>query len=419
MSPAFRKALDEALKVNAEMSGFRFENSHPLEPAIIHVPDYLSAEACKDPRMARLHNTLFNQGSNIASFSHMFVLRALITQAIAHGVEHAIASMDKFFEAECNRCIDVVLLEGIRVSETTEIVPGIFICPPAAVPSSSLQSYLQFTSAPQPAPPFFMHHHFVEEKITPGAALYSIREVTPKLLDKMPDLAVPVEAPRINQVADILTIAGPSSPVVSRSYSELADGEFLKGEVGLQWGIWRNETRVFANRLVSPMELGELKSVADKYLTLDPSIKKKLSVPLHRLNEAVKHQSSVDRALDLGIALESLLLSHQPSKDQLTLQFRLRGAWLLGRDGQHRVELFNTFHQLYTYRSYAAHSGSVASSRTPEEEVQKTLRMGLELCAKAICKIIEKGGFPEWDSLVIGAKYRVEQDAVLPDKGAD
>ncbi|CAE6971639.1 hypothetical protein R69608_07652 [Paraburkholderia nemoris] len=145
----------------------------------------------------------------------------------------------------------------------------------------------------------------------------------------------------------------------------------------------------------------------------------KLKVPLHRLNEAVKHQNNVDRALDLGIALESLLLAHQPSKEQLSLQFRLRGAWLLGKNGQHRAELFDTFNKLYSYRSFAAHSGAVAPTKTPEEEVKKTLEDGLALCAEAVCKIVEKGGFPEWNRLVVGADYMVDEEREHSDSEAE
>ncbi|PRX27792.1 hypothetical protein B0G75_11313 [Paraburkholderia sp. BL18I3N2] len=410
-----KTVLAQAVARNADHSKFRFENSHPLEPAIIQVPDDLLIEACKDPEIARLDQLIFNQGTMAASFGVMFLLRALIAQAIERGVDQAIASMDAFLAAESNRCIDVLLLEGVSVRETTEIVSGIFLCPLSAVPSSTLQTYLRFRGTPQPALPFSMSHLLDEEERKPGAALYSIREAKPKLLDKLPSFSHPADTPTIYQVADILTVAGPSSPVVFKSYSELADGEFMKGHVGFSWGRARNETRVFTSRELSAENLDELRSVADKYSNLSPSVKKKLQVPLHRLNEAVKHQDSVDRALDLGIALESLLLAHQPSKEQLSLQFRLRGAWLLGRNGQHRAELFDTFNKLYSYRSFAAHSGAVAPTKTSAEEVKKTLASGLRLCGQAICKIVEEGGFPEWDGLVVGANYRVGIDDDLSD----
>lgn len=405
-----KTALAQAVARNADHSQFRFENSHPLEPAIIHVPDELLIEACRDPNITRLDQLIFNQGTMAATFGVTFLLRALIGQATEHGIDHAIASMDQFLAAESNRCIDVLLLEGVSVRETTEIVSGIFLCPLSAVPSSTLQTYLRFRGTPRPVPPFSMSHLLDEEERKPGAALYSLREATPKLIDKLPTFPHIVDAPKIYQVADILTVAGPSSPVVFKSYSELADGEFMKGHVGFSWGRARNETRVFTNRELSSEELDELRGVAEDYLSLKPEVKKKLWVPLHRLNEAVKHQDSVDRALDLGIALESLLLAHQPSKEQLSLQFRLRGAWLLGRDGQHRTELFDTFNKLYSYRSFAAHSGAVAPTKTPAEEVKKTLESGLELCGQAICKIVKEGGFPEWDRLVVGATYRVGED---------
>lgn len=400
--PDFRSALIEAVLQTKADRYFYSQHTPLLDAGIAHVTSRLITEACKDPRIAELDGVLLNQENLLTGVNLMSLLQALIAHAARDGIDRALAAMDRFLAAPSNRSIEVLLLEGVAVNDTLEVVPGIFICPLAHVPSSTLQSYLKYTGAAQPPTPFSLQHLFDEQKITPGAALYTVQEATPKFLREPPEFKASTEAAPIYQIVDVLTIFGPCSPVISKSYLELADGEFLKGHVGFNWMRPRNETRVSENRLLTEVELADLREVAQKYLRLPPEVKQHLRVPIHRLNEAVKHQTSVDRALDLGIALESLLLAHQQSKDQLSLQFRLRGAWLLGRDAQHRTELFETFNKLYMYRSYAAHSGSIASKKTPEEEVMKTLSAGIHLCAQAIRKIIEDMRFPQWNRLLMG-----------------
>lgn len=404
-------ALSRAVTRAAEQPPFSFPDAHPLEPTLIHVPDDLRLAAYADPEISGLEGRIFNQGTLANTFSVHHLLSALITDALQHGVSHAAESLQGFLASDNNRCIDVLLLEGIRVREAIEIVDGVFLCPVDDVPSSTLRKHREFEARAQPSLPLSMAHFFDDDARKPGAALYTINAIKPKFLADISTLQPLSVLPAIYQIAELLVVLGPSSPVTYKSYRELADGELLKGQVGFAWGTARNETRVFEAFEVSSQQIRDFRRTAANYLTLSEDLKRKLRVPLHRLNEAVKHQNNVDRALDLGIALESLLLNHQPSKEQLSLQFRLRGAWLLGENGQHRAELFDAFNKLYSYRSFAAHSGAVAPTKTPEEEVKKTLEAGLSLCADAICKVIDSGGFPAWDRLVVGADYVVEEES--------
>ncbi|WP_193098104.1 HEPN domain-containing protein [Burkholderia sp. Z1] len=387
---------------------------HPLSPSVTQAPSELLDVAYNEPQISALDGMAFNHGQFTTAFKIQDLLNGALAHALMHGVDSATAAMQTYLETDCHRRIDVQLLEGIRVTETIEITEGVILCPPDAVPSSTLQAYLQLRSQPQstgdPGTPAAVAHRLDEGERRPTAALYNISEVRPKFFQEAPPLTLPRDVPVMYQIAELLTVLGPSSPVAFKSFSELADGEFLKGQMGLGLGTARNATRVFSSVEPEPDQIDKFKRVAAKYLMLSWEMKQKLRVPLQRLNEAVKHRENVDRALDLGIALESLLLNHQPSKEQLSLQFRIRGAWLLGESGQHRAELFDIFNKLYSYRSFAAHSGAVAPAKTSEEEVKKTLEAGLRLCADAIRKVIDNGGFPAWDRLVVGADYVVQEE---------
>jgi hypothetical protein len=185
----------------------------------------------------------------------------------------------------------------------------------------------------------------------------------------------------------------------------LDEGEFLKGSIPDGYGWSNEETRVSTHVQVEGSALDGFPELVSKFVELTEKDRTHLAVSLHRLNEAVRHRSEVDKALDLGIALESLLLSGKKEKEQLSLQFRLRGAWLLGRDGSHRSELYRQFQELYELRSMAAHSGTVSLKKGSVADV---LENGQRLCADAIKRVILGGGFPEWGALVVGADYVVE-----------
>ncbi|MGQ7939162.1 hypothetical protein [Paraburkholderia sp. D1E] len=371
--------------------------AHALEAPHIHIPEWFLQVALEQPEIAELEGYLFNQGNSVHSLGASFILSALIAKALDEGADVAIASMYDFIDIDCNRCIEVLLLEGIHVVETTEVADGIFLCPVSAVPSSTLRSYLTYVAENTERPPLSMAHLLHEEKRNPGAALFQIREVEPKFYREMPQFPLMADIPPIHDIANVLAILGPTSPLTCKSFSELADGEFLKGFVGFSWGTHREETRVYKNVSVTSNEIKNFVPVIRRYLALSTEMKLRLRVPLHRLNEAVRHGKLEDRALDLGIALESLLLGGDLGKEKITSRLKRRGGLLLAAEKSQIAALEQKFSELYDFRSRAAHDGDVTAKGASREHVETALIEGLSLCAAAIRKIIERGSFPEWN----------------------
>lgn len=145
---------------------------------------------------------------------------------------------------------------------------------------------------------------------------------------------------------------------------------------------------------------------------LDQKTRSELRVPLDRLNQSRRHHNETEKAIDLGIALEALLLNDRERDDSIALPFRLRGAWLLGQGStpRERKELLDIFNDLYDCRSKAVHKGTLKSGsakyksgKTPIE----ILNIGDELCVKIIEAIITNGGFHnsnEWNELLMGSQ---------------
>jgi hypothetical protein len=131
-----------------------------------------------------------------------------------------------------------------------------------------------------------------------------------------------------------------------------------------------------------------------------PAEKQVLQVALDRLIQALRRKHRVDKAIDLGIALEVMLLHGIGKDDRGEMRFRssIRGATFLGGDREERLEVLRLLKEAYDLRSQAVHSGVLKKGKS-----EPTLEQAARICAKIALKLIERRSFPDWDAdIVIG-----------------
>lgn len=103
---------------------------------------------------------------------------------------------------------------------------------------------------------------------------------------------------------------------------------------------------------------------------------------MSRLRSAMtEFKDFADAAIDLGIALESILIKSDESTE-ITYRISMRGARLLGKTLDERLDLKKKLTKIYGMRSKAAHRGIVQSKSIDKEVL--LLREGFNLTAKAI-----------------------------------
>lgn len=124
------------------------------------------------------------------------------------------------------------------------------------------------------------------------------------------------------------------------------------------------------------------------------------------MNLSRRRNSYVDKAIDLGIALESLLLHDRKPDEQIAFPFRLRGAWLLGQDGRERRNYLKLFKEIYGLRCKAVHNGRF--DKKYFDKITELLKIGDELCIRIIDWILENKKMPDWDELVLNDVNRLE-----------
>lgn len=123
---------------------------------------------------------------------------------------------------------------------------------------------------------------------------------------------------------------------------------------------------------------------------------------LSRLSQAKRRTQAADKLLDLGIALEMLLLDDN-QKDQLSLQFRLRGSWLVGSTATERVEKYELLQDIYGARSAVAHTGHLPKKGGINEHNLQEMFPKCEKLSEEIAQRIIFSGKPNWQNLVLGA----------------
>lgn len=178
------------------------------------------------------------------------------------------------------------------------------------------------------------------------------------------------------------------------------------------WVVSRSAFGVDSSILVMDAKVGQaeqsrLIKCVSCFLAKSDADRQRLRVPLDRLNRSyLCGIRSVDSAIELGIAIESL---YAPSKlaEGIGFAVRTRAARFLGGSAQERRATSATVRDVYDLRSLAVHSGRFdtehASRRWRDEtNVRLALAKGQTLIAESLMRVIEEGE-PSWQDLDIGA----------------
>jgi hypothetical protein len=99
-----------------------------------------------------------------------------------------------------------------------------------------------------------------------------------------------------------------------------------------------------------------VRSIVEQFLKFPDIERPRLHTPLSRLNTALGEQDNKDKALDLGIAIESVLEVDQPD---VSYKVRQRGTLLLGGTSDEKKDTFEHLKELYKLRSKVAHGSTL------------------------------------------------------------
>jgi len=163
---------------------------------------------------------------------------------------------------------------------------------------------------------------------------------------------------------------------------------------------------ILVNASLDPRNTNEeqFRDLFSKFVTVSPSEKDVLRVAIDRLNS--RRLGLVDRAIDVGIALEVIML-HDNSKDRGELKYRtaIRGAAFLGGISSERVANFNTIKEAYDLRSEAVHKGKLEDKKPGRRNAGMIIKDTSDLLLRIVDKIIKTGKFPRWEDYVLNIGF--------------
>ena len=144
-------------------------------------------------------------------------------------------------------------------------------------------------------------------------------------------------------------------------------------------------------------------------LDKNPDINEKLRIPIDRWIRSKVITTSVDKIIDLGIALEALYVPDGGS-GEIRFKLAVHAAWHLGKNKEDRRKLMKEFKEIYDWRSKVVHTGKLPNKtkKTPftYEEVQQFIERAQDLCRESILKIMEDRKFPNWNNLILDSEVQ-------------
>ena len=129
-----------------------------------------------------------------------------------------------------------------------------------------------------------------------------------------------------------------------------------------------------------------------------------LTLALGRLAASRLRQHDEERAIDLGTALEILLMHGAKSENaEITNKISQRGAWLIGGDSSDRLTVARIIKQAYGLRSKAVHGGRLPAPKNMEDHRarQETFRQTEDVISRVVDRLFE--GWPDWNRLTLNA----------------
>lgn len=138
------------------------------------------------------------------------------------------------------------------------------------------------------------------------------------------------------------------SPSLTVNWHEFVDSDLEKAETSQGFGGFPQDAPVSNGRSLNDDDIRNI----ELFLCVEGDLKKSLRLALSRIGLAKRKSSIENKAIELCIALESLL---NDGKSELTHKISTRAALILGREYSDRVRFRNLFKKLYNIRSSAVH----------------------------------------------------------------
>ena len=301
----------------------------------------------------------------------------------------------------------ICVLDGIGVTETIELYDGIRLEP---IPKSTSDF-----------PPYLSDRlttHLPEIRLMGATMLIQAIVFSPKFLN-------PTKGQKLTSDPDPFEITGATTDARDYNRHDLyealslafnthvttaanwwymdADDMANVGRTGTTGGLSiSGNPSIRSSPKVSASQVSEFRQLHSAIVSLSPSRRKELNIPIGRLIASHGTRDLPDRIVDLGIALESIYLDGEFG--ELKYKLSTRAAKRLGGDVDDSLQIYNDLRVFYDkLRSKAVHTGRVPSTvQMNGQQLDTTAALARiqALCGQAVRKIMADGR-PDWEKMLL------------------
>lgn len=362
-----------------------------------------------DARFEIFDNKILNVGMGFATITYDNLVAWSLWTCDQDGADAVGERLERYLSLDYSPALRILAISGLEVDKPFELANGISIVPLSMLPPSQIRNMID---PPHLRPEALLKlggpslSYLKYSNHAPNAALVKHVKLQPKVVREADINTHPIVRAELEEVCECLTVLNTSCTAITiASWCELEDWTPLYGFVGASWTGPVHDVLNSSCYKFSQEDAVQFDLIVTSFRALDKDTRDKLKIPMQRLNQARRRTDPADKAIDMGIAFESLYFSGKEQKEQLSFTFGLRAAWFLG-DASNRALLQDKFRAIYTARSIAVHTGKLpASIKVPNVGAILTtefLKEADELCVISIKRIIEQGGFPIWDNTILG-----------------
>jgi hypothetical protein len=319
----------------------------------------------------------------------------LIDRTLEIRPEIIISDLIRFAKERTVIIKEVRAIEGTTVPRSIELEPGISIVPREKLAKGS-PGALIFSDTNRPAhgwgtPPhaaLVRTYTFKVEVKAPPTGLFPLTGMLPSYGDEL----------RFRVAMAAIMLASNGAPHFRQSYI-IVDSPGWLGTASSGWSA----SEPFPVPVPSSSPVDENRVIA-AYEALC-RFGSDLDLAIGKLEASRRRLQLDERMIDLGTALEIVLMHNEKSSGEITNKVATRAAWLIGRSGEERLEAFRAARGLYSERSKAVHTGQLKSAKPPTFPGDDSAYVAYDkLCADVIFAVADRGAWPDWNRLVLGAE---------------
>lgn len=320
----------------------------------------------------------------------------LVRRACVVGEREATEGLARYADKRKFPVTEVVVLVGVLPEHRVTLGSGIDLVPISDLPLSPQTEMLRARNTvsfggPDPSGSAALLYALEVPVVHSNAA--SFETMRARLWEEREARQAELDDARL-----VLSAVGPCAPRTLISWEAIPAWVPLSDRAA-GWGTPLPDAESFSVEPLDSRALELASELVQSFKRLGQKDSDRVRIALHRLNLSLRKVRPVDRAIDLGICLESLFLSDTGSgSGELKFRMRLRAARYLGLNADEREQIYDFVGELYDLRSEAVHSG-----RLKKDEgslgIRDALQKGTNLGAKTLQRVIREG-FPDWEKLI-------------------